>query len=134
VASYRCCGAIDIVPAGSDPVRPFGEIFGYQNCRNAGTAFIVVSFSKDVCSARKFQKGNFNMNRRDQELLDRQLSSLHLTPRNDGVMILAILAVFLVGMTVGGFLYAFTDQPMRIAANDVAPAASPPYTPQILRR
>jgi hypothetical protein len=75
------------------------------------------------------------MNRRDQELLDRQLSSLHLTPRNDGVMILAILAVFLVGMTVGGFLYAITDQPMRIAANDVAPAvASPPYTPQIVRR
>jgi hypothetical protein len=75
------------------------------------------------------------MNRRDQELLDKQLSSLHLTPRHDGVMILAILAVFLVGMTAGGFLYAFTDQPMRVAANDLAPpVSSGPYTPQIARR
>jgi hypothetical protein len=75
------------------------------------------------------------MNRRDQELLDKQLSSVHLTPRHDGVMILAILAVFLTGMTVGGFLYAFTDQPMRVAANDVpAAVSSVPYTPQIVRR
>jgi hypothetical protein len=75
------------------------------------------------------------MNQRDQDLLDKQLSSLHLAPRQDGVLILAILAVFLVGMTVGGFLYAFTDQPMRVAANDLAPAVSSvPYTPQIIRR
>jgi hypothetical protein len=75
------------------------------------------------------------MNRRDQELLDKQLSSVHLTPRHDGVMILAIFAVFLVGVTVGGFLVAYTDQPMRVAANDLAPAVSPvPYTPQIVRR
>ena len=75
------------------------------------------------------------MNRRDQELLDKQLSSVHLTPRHDGVMILAIFAVFLVGVTVGGFLVAYTDQSMRVAANDLAPAVSPvPYTPQIVRR
>jgi hypothetical protein len=75
------------------------------------------------------------MNRRDQELLDKQLSSVHLTPRHDGVMILAIFAVFLVGVTVGGFLVAYTDQSMRVAANDLAPAVSQvPYTPQIVRR
>jgi hypothetical protein len=64
------------------------------------------------------------MNRRDQELLDKQLSCLRLAPRHDGVMILAILAVFLVGMTVGGFLYAFTERPMRVAANDLTSAVS----------
>jgi hypothetical protein len=75
------------------------------------------------------------MNRRDQELLDKQLSGVHLTSRHDGVMILAIFAVFLVGVTVGGFLVAYTDQPMRVAANDLAPAVSQvPYTPQIVRR
>jgi hypothetical protein len=100
------------------------------NIRNAGTAFELASFIKTFAP-----RGDFSMNRRDQELLDKQLSSLHLAPRHDGVMILAILAVFLVGMTVGGFLYAFTDQPMRVAANDLAPAVSSvPYTPQIIRR
>jgi hypothetical protein len=80
------------------------------------------------------------MNRRDQELLDKQLSSLHLAPRHDGVMILAILAIFLVGMTAGGFLYAFTERPMQVAANDLVSAVSPapyptiPYKPQIVRR
>jgi hypothetical protein len=75
------------------------------------------------------------MNRRDQQLLDKQLSHFHLTPRHDGVMMLAIFAVFLVGVTVGGFLYAYTDQPMRVAANDLAPAVSLiPNTPQIVRR
>jgi uncharacterized membrane protein len=75
------------------------------------------------------------MNRRDQELLDKQLSSLHLTPRHDGVMMLAILTVFLVGMTAGGFLYAFTERPMQLAANDLAPAVSSiPYKSQIIRR
>jgi hypothetical protein len=75
------------------------------------------------------------MDRRDQELLDKQLSSFHPMPRHDGVMILAIFAVFLVGVTVGGFLYAYTDQPMRVAANDLAPAvSSAPYTPQLARR
>ena len=74
------------------------------------------------------------MNRRDQGLLDKQLSSLHLTPRHDGVMIMAILAVFLVGMTAGGFLFSFTERPMRVAANDFSPAVSAvPYTPQFVR-
>jgi hypothetical protein len=58
------------------------------------------------------------MNRRDQELLDKQLHGLNLTPRSDGVMILAILAVFFTGIAIGGFLYAYTNNPVQIAAND----------------
>lgn len=34
------------------------------------------------------------MNRREQELLDKQLHAVHLAPRGDGVLMLAILAVF----------------------------------------
>jgi hypothetical protein len=69
------------------------------------------------------------MNRRDQELLDKQL---HIAPRHDGVMILAILAVFLTGMAFGGFVSAYTDQPgpkvtsNQIALNDVVPPTSSP--------
>ena len=41
------------------------------------------------------------MTRRDQELLDRQLRGLHIQPRRDGTMILAIVAVFLAGIFLG---------------------------------
>jgi hypothetical protein len=66
------------------------------------------------------------MNRHDQELLDKQLRALPVAPRNDGVMILTLIAVFLSGMTVGGFLYAFTDQPgpTRIAMNNTEPVTA----------
>lgn len=67
------------------------------------------------------------MNRRDQELLDKQLRGLNITPRSDGIMMLAILAVFFTGMAVGGFLYAYTDEPpMRLAYNDAAHAVALP--------
>jgi hypothetical protein len=63
------------------------------------------------------------MDLRDQELLDRQLHGLGIPPRNDGVMMLGIATVFFIGMALGGFLYAYTDQPgpMRVASNDMAP-------------
>ena len=41
------------------------------------------------------------MTRRDQELLDRQLRGLHIQPRHDGTMILAIVAIFLAGIFLG---------------------------------
>jgi hypothetical protein len=41
------------------------------------------------------------MTRRDQELLDRQLRGLHIPERHDGMMILAIVAIFLAGMFLG---------------------------------
>jgi hypothetical protein len=46
-------------------------------------------------------RGDFDMTRRDQELLDRQLRGLHIQPRRDGTMILAIVAVFLAGIFLG---------------------------------
>ncbi len=72
------------------------------------------------------------MNRRDQELLDRQL---HVAPRHDGVMMVAILTVFLAGMAIGGFLSAYTDEPgpTRIASNEVTPAM-PALQGQITRQ
>jgi hypothetical protein len=41
------------------------------------------------------------MTRRDQELLDRQLRGLHIQPRHDGTMMLAIAAIFLAGIFLG---------------------------------
>ena len=76
------------------------------------------------------------MNQRDQELLDKQLHGLRIAPRSDGVMMLAILAVFFTGIALGGFLYAYTDEPpIRIAANDSTATISlqhgaPPVTRQ----
>jgi hypothetical protein len=65
------------------------------------------------------------MNRRDQELLDKQL---HVAPRHDGIMMLAIVAVFLGGMALGGFLSAFSSEPgpTQIASNDMTAAIAPP--------
>ena len=66
------------------------------------------------------------MNRYDQELLDKQLRGLSPSPRNDGVMIIAIIAVFFVGMTLGGFLSAYKSEPMQLAWNDSTPTISLP--------
>ena len=75
------------------------------------------------------------MDQRDQELLDRQVRRLAPSSRNDGAILLAVLAVFLAGMTLGGFLVDKSESPMQVAANDTAPALSlphgaPPMTPQ----
>ena len=74
------------------------------------------------------------MDYRDQELLDRQLRKV-TPPRHDGILALAIVAMFFAGMTLGGMLVAQEDQPLRIAANDGAPIAAlfngtPPTTPR----
>jgi hypothetical protein len=64
---------------------------------------------------------------RDQELLDKQLRRLHLSPRSDGVMVFAFLAAFLTGMVLGGFLFAYnSNEPMQFASNDAMPAISLP--------
>jgi hypothetical protein len=62
------------------------------------------------------------MDQRDQELLDKQLRGLNPSPRNDGVMVLAVLAVFFAGMTLGSFLSAYKSEPMQLASNDATPA------------
>jgi hypothetical protein len=68
------------------------------------------------------------MDRRDQELLDKQLHAIYVAPRSDGVLILAVLAVFFAGITIGGFLYAYTSEPTQLAANEATPAISMPHT------
>lgn len=57
------------------------------------------------------RQGVIEMNRRDQELLDKQLHAIYVPPRNDGVLTLALLAVFFAGIALGGFLYAYTSEP-----------------------
>ena len=66
------------------------------------------------------------MDQRDQQLLDKQLRQLYPSPRSDGVMTLAILAVFFAGMALGGFLFAYKSEPVQIALNDATPAISLP--------
>jgi hypothetical protein len=59
------------------------------------------------------------MNRRDRELLDKQLHAIHVAPRHDGVMIMAILAMFFAGIALGGFFFGSTPArgPIRLASN-----------------
>ena len=64
----------------------------------------------------------------DQELLEKQLRGIDNRPP-EGVFMLAFTAVFFAGMAVGGFLFAYTDQPpLRMAANDIASHTSVPST------
>jgi hypothetical protein len=66
------------------------------------------------------------MHQHDQELLDKQLGHLTPPPRSDGVMILAVLAVFFGGMALGGFLVGYNSGPTRTASNTASAAASLP--------
>lgn len=69
------------------------------------------------------------MTPRDQELLDKQLRVVDNRPA-EGVLMLAIAAVFFTGMAFGGFLFAYTDQPpLRVATNDIAAHSSQPVLP-----
>ena len=80
------------------------------------------------------------MDRRDRELLDKQLHHLQTIPHNDGIMALALLTVFFTGMAVGGFAYAYTGAPVQIAATQATPnqrLASnevPIFVPQVTTR
>jgi hypothetical protein len=61
----------------------------------------------------------------DQELLEKQLRGTD-NRLPEGVLMLAIAAVFFAGMAAGGFLFAYTDQPpLRMAANDIAQTSQP---------
>jgi hypothetical protein len=57
------------------------------------------------------------MNRRDQELLDKQMRRLR-PPRNDGVIVVLLAAMFLVGMTLGGVVSAQKSEPIQIVSMD----------------
>ena len=74
------------------------------------------------------------MDQRDQELLEKQLHSIYVPPRNDGVLMLAVLAVFFAGIALGGFLYAYAAEPLQVAANDAGPAIAMPQAAQQVRK
>jgi len=57
------------------------------------------------------------MDRRDQELLDKQMQRL-TSPRNDGVIAVLFVAMFLVGMTLGSVLSEPKTEPIQIASMD----------------
>jgi hypothetical protein len=61
--------------------------------------------------------GTLKMDRRDQELLDKQMRRL-TPPRNDGVIVVLLAAVFLVGMTLGSVLSEPKTEPIQIASMD----------------
>jgi hypothetical protein len=57
------------------------------------------------------------MDRRDQELLDKQMGRL-TPPRNDGAIVVMLAAMFLVGMTLGSVLSEPKTEPIQIASMD----------------
>jgi len=57
------------------------------------------------------------MNRRDQELLDKQMRSIS-PPRNDGVIAVTLAAMFLFGIALGGVLSPHESSPIQIASMD----------------
>jgi len=72
------------------------------------------------------------MTRRDQELLDRQLRGLHIRPRHDGTMILAIVAMFLAGIFLGN-LRSEAREPAHFNTMETALAAPGGSNPAVLR-
>jgi hypothetical protein len=70
----------------------------------------------------------------EQKLLEKQLHGIDDRPPH-GILMLTIASVFFAGMAVGGFLFAYTDQPPphlaanHLAANDVAANPSQPALP-----
>jgi hypothetical protein len=73
------------------------------------------------------------VNQREQKLLDTQLRNLYLPARHDGTVIVAIFAVFFVGLMLGSLLFGHTE-PTRVASNEpaiyVPNAAAPAATRQ----
>ncbi len=70
--------------------------------------------------------------RRDQELLDKQLRRFNPNPRSDGTLMLALVAAFLAGMTVGAFAFAYKVDPTGITSTATA-LAEPVYALPIAR-
>ena len=59
--------------------------------------------------------GTSKMDRRDQDLLDKQMRRL-TPPRHEGVIAVMLAAMFLVGMTLGSVLSAHQSAPTQIAS------------------
>ena len=65
------------------------------------------------------------MDRRDQELLDKQLWGVSPSPPRDGNIIgVAFVAVFLAGIAIGENLFAYDSKRRQIASHDAAAVIS----------
>ena len=58
------------------------------------------------------------MNRRDQELLNRQMGRLQPPSRRDGMIVLVLVATFLAGMTAGSIFSFGTHSPAQPPSDD----------------
>lgn len=65
------------------------------------------------------------MDRRDQEFLNKQLRHMPPSPRGEGTIMLALVAVFLAGMTVGALMSDY-QAPTRLGAERTRTAMSVP--------
>jgi hypothetical protein len=63
------------------------------------------------------KNGDVKMDRRDQELLDKQMRRL-TAPRNEGLIAVMLAMMFLVGMALGSVLSPHQSEPMQIAWMD----------------
>ena len=70
---------------------------------------------RQFCRVSHRQNGDIKMDRRDQELLDKQMRRL-TPPRNDGAIAVLLAVMFLVGMTLGGVLSEHKSEPIQIAS------------------
>jgi hypothetical protein len=66
------------------------------------------------------------MDRHDRELLDRQMRHLDPPPSNSGTALLGVAAAFLAGVTLGGYVVAYTSEPPQMASTDVAAVVEQP--------
>jgi hypothetical protein len=57
------------------------------------------------------------MNRRDRELLSRQMSRFQPSPHPIGLMMIILAGAFLVGMIAGSIIFT-TQQPVQTASTD----------------
>jgi len=62
------------------------------------------------------------MTQDEQEFLEKQFRSVAVAPRDDGVLMLVIAAVFFAGMALVGFLFAYNTPPPHLASNNARAA------------
>ena len=72
--------------------------------------------------------------RRDQELLDKQVRRFGPAPRQDGTTYLALVAVFFAGMTFGAVAFAYKAELTRTAGNTIPAVNDQPITAMPIAR
>ena len=90
--------------------------FSHLQSREPNVCSATISGTSGSFVAFRTKKlGTSNMDRRDQELLDKQMGRL-TPPRNEVVIAVLLASMFLVGMTLGGVLSTHESEPIQIAS------------------